>query len=113
MDGRKEGYAGAERASNHADRVSDEPLWSKIGWVRFLEYLIALRERFGPKARFTTEDFRDWVMWRSLQDPPDARAFGNITRIAAQKGIIVDTRERPRSKNPQTHGREVVLWEVV
>lgn len=103
---RAEGYAGAQRASDHADRV--EPLWSKIATVRFLEFLVTLHRG----AIFTMEDFRNWVMYRSLSDPPDNRAFGNLSRMAVRKKLILWTGEYRRSKNPQTHGRDVKLWMV-
>jgi hypothetical protein len=102
------GYAAARRAAAHASNV--EPKWEKVGWCRMLEFLIHL----GPGATFTTEDFRDWVWEGSrLGDPPDNRAFGNLTRQAVGKGLVVDSMGRPRSRNPQAHGREVILWRVV
>lgn len=107
-----EGYAGAERACAHADRVHQEPLWRKLAWVRLLQYLLAMKmdpQRGYETPTFTTERFRAWCATHSLPDPPDARAFGNITRRAAKENLIFDTRQRVKEGS---HGREVVLWGV-
>lgn len=80
--------------------------------VRFLEYLVMLKRDVDRHALFTSEDFRDWAYEHALPDPPDARAFGNITRIVQRKGLIVTTGRYVTSKNPQTHGREVKVWMV-
>lgn len=107
--GLEEGYAAAARAADHADRVHPTPLWTKLVWVRFLEYVEALK-RSDPAPTFTTERFRAWCATHSLPDPPDARAFGHITRRASKKNIIFDTEKRVKEGS---HGREVVLWGVV
>lgn len=111
MDTTHLGYTGAQRASDHADRevtAMDAPLWSKCAWVRFLEYLLSI----GPGARFTTEDFRDFAYTHALADPPDPRAFGNVTRLAVQKKLIRFV-GYVKAQNPQCHGRDVKEWEVV
>lgn len=110
MNDLKAGYEGAQRAADHADRA--DPLWTKIVWVRFLQYLLKLRMEHGPSARFTTEQFRGFAKTHSCPEPPDARAFGNITRKAASAKhlLIRDTGDRAREGS---HGREVVVWEVV
>lgn len=108
-----EGYAGAQRASDHADRIHQEPLWSKLAWVRLLEYFVALRKGLPCSesiATFTTERFRAWCATHSLPNPPDDRAFGNVVRRAAREGLIFDTEKRVKEGS---HGREVVLWGVV
>lgn len=102
-DDRNSGYEAAKRASDHADRVHCVPLWSKLVWVRFLEYLV----RVGPGAEFTTEQFRGYAKTHSCPEPPDARAFGNITRKAAKQKLIEDSHKRAREGS---HGREVVVW---
>lgn len=105
----QEGYAAAERACAHADRVHGEPLWRKLAWVRFLEYIIALKAS-DPMPTFTTERFRGWCETHSLPPPPDHRAFGNITKRASKEKLIFDTEKRVKEGS---HGREVVLWGVV
>lgn len=106
------GLEAGARAAAHADRACGEPLWSKLAWVRFLEYLVILRRDVQRHATFTTEDFRDFAFTHSLPDPPDARAYGNVTRHAITKGLIVHSGKWVPSKNPQTHGRDVKLWLV-
>lgn len=98
------GYLGAKRASDHADRVI--PAWSTVARGLFLRFLAEM----GVGATFVAEDARRWCAANGLPDPPDARAFGNLTRFAAAKGLIVDTGRRPRAGS---HGREIVEWEIV
>lgn len=105
-----EGYFGAQRASDHADRVHHEPLWSKIAWTRLLEYLLQLRMREGRGAELTTERFRAFAKEHSVISPPDERAWGNVIRKAARKGLIFDTGKRVKEGS---HGREVVVWGVM
>lgn len=110
MNDISKGYEGAQRASDHADRVSKEPLFSKIAWVRFLEYILAVKSDPNCPNTITTERFREWAKAHSLPEPPDARAYGNVTRKASAKGLIRDSLERSREGS---HGREVVVWEIV
>jgi hypothetical protein len=102
--GRVAGYKGARRAADHADR--NDPLWSKVAWVRFLEFLVLK----GKGATFVAEEAWKWCEARRLLAPPDRRGYGTLTREAARKGLIADTKERPRAGS---HGREVVLWKVL
>lgn len=98
------GYAGAQRAEDHANRC--DPLWSKLAWVRALEYVVVI----GRGAKFTTIHLRKWCEQRRLPPPPDARAYGNVTRKLAKKLVIADRGERAPLGS---HGREVVYWEVL
>lgn len=114
---RSDGYLGAQRASDHADhadhadradRAGHGPLWSRIAYVRALEYLV---ER-GRGATFTTEAMSAWAEEHHTPPPPDGRAWGNITRKLARKNLIRDTERRVETANKRAHGREVVLWAV-
>lgn len=100
------GYAGAERAADHADR--QDPLWRKIAWARALEFISHL----GRKSTFTSEALRAWAEEHSCPPPPDPRAWGNVTKRLVSKGLIVDTQRRVLSTNKRCHGREIVLWIV-
>lgn len=104
---RQLGYKGARRAEAHADRAQPDPLWSKVAWVRFLEFLT----RRGRHSLFTSEEFRTFAWQSGLADPPDERAYGNIIRRAAKKHLIVG-RYYVTGSNPQAHGRPVRVWEV-
>lgn len=89
-------------------------LWSKIARLRFLEFLVKIQhETVSGRAKFTCEDFRDFVFLRSLPDPPDPRAFGNVIRLEAKRGRCRKTGRYVRSNNPQCHGRDIAEWEVV
>ena len=102
MSMRHEGYAGAQRAEDHANRV--EPLWGRIAYVRALEAI----SRWGPRTEFTAVQLRRAIEER-LTPPPDPRAYGNITRRLVKRGVIRDTGKRLREGS---HGREVVVWEM-
>ena len=90
--------------------MSHPPLWSPIAWVRFVEYLLKLRMDGGAGAQLTTERFRGFAKAHSVPTPPDERAWGNVIRKAALRGLIRDSGERSKEGS---HGREVVVWEVV
>jgi hypothetical protein len=100
----REGYAGAQRAADHADRTS--PLWSKVAYVRALEYVV----RHGRGHMFTTIQLRAWCEERHVAPPPDKRAWGNITRKLAGKHTIADSGDRSPTGS---HGRDVAVWEVL
>lgn len=99
-----EGYAGAQRAADHADRR--DPLWSKLAWVRALQFVVQL----GRGALFTTIELRKWCEAHGVTAPPDERAWGNITRKLAKRRVVCDTGMRVRTGS---HGREVVQWRVL
>lgn len=82
------------------------PLWNRVVWVRFLEYL--LKMDMGNK--FTTVEFRRWAEGVGVPPPPDPRAYGNISKRAVKEGFVRDTGVRVRNGS---HGREVVLFERV
>lgn len=100
---REAGYAGAQQAADHADRVI--PTWSKLGKVMFLRFLLAS----GRGTCFVTSDAARWCIANGLPKPPDDRAMGNLVREAARKNLIRDTGRRPRAGS---HSREVVEWAV-
>lgn len=100
---RHKGYAGAQRASDHADRTT--PLWSKIAYVRSLQFVQVV----GRGALFTTIELRRWCEAYSVPPPPDARAWGNVTRKLSKRRVICDTGMRVSTGS---HGREVVRWRV-
>lgn len=83
-----------------------DPLWAKIAWVRFLQFLTVK----GRGARFVADEAWTWCEAHSLPAPRDRRAYGFCTRQAADRKLIVDTNERPKAGS---HGREVTLWEVL
>lgn len=109
------GLEAAQRASDHADRASIGVAWSKLAWLRMLEFVSAARatqrELQGPAKQFTTDDFRTWATERALPEPPDARAFGNVTKKAQRRGMIRKTDHRDHA-GAQAHGREVTVWSI-
>lgn len=115
MDARKEsgglrsGLEAAAAAAGHADRLSAGALWTRIAWVRFMEFLVDLRHR--GESQFTTEDFREWANG-DLSQPPDLRAFGHLTRKASMRKLIRKTPDTVPTINPYAHGREVRVWEL-
>lgn len=95
------GYAGAERAAAHADRVI--PTWEER--ARKMARLVL--SEHGPQWAFTTQLLRVMCELRGCPRPPDERAWGNVTRHLAAKGDCFDTGTRVKAGS---HGREIVVW---
>lgn len=72
--------AGIESSGAHADRVED-------GWrYQALALLTAFANEVGRP--FVVEEARAYAEQRGLPDPPDARAYGSVVRLARAKGRI-------------------------
>lgn len=84
---RARGDRGAERAASKADRAVH-------GWVdRAAEAVrdFVLHNLAGMTREFTIETVRVRAKDFGLPDPPDARAWGHVTRRAVQLGYIEAT----------------------
>lgn len=100
------GYAGAQAAADHANRVTPE--WEHIAYREALTVLVG----YSPGHVFnviTTKLLRYACENRGVPKPPDARAWGNITRRLVREGKLVDTGTRVKLGS---HGREIVAWRV-
>jgi hypothetical protein len=81
------GDLGAERAAGRAERVVPGWIDSAAEAVRdFVRHNL-----LGMTGEFTIEVARRWAADMGLQDPPDGRAWGHVTRRAVQLGIIEPT----------------------
>ena len=89
------GHASAEIAVAHA---GDE--WKRIALEAFLHFA---KRNFS----FTTEQVRE--AYPDLPPPPDKRAWGGITRIAKNEGIV-EPIGWVRANSPTVHGMVVTLW---
>ena len=99
LEARAAGHAGAARAASHADRVAAQ--WTRTAVQAVITYAAARREAF------LAEDVREYADQMGVDEPPDARAWGQVFRIAKREGIIVAAGYAPsRSSN----GSPKVLW---
>lgn len=99
-----EGYAGAQRAADHASR--EIPEWEHLAYRELLDIL----SRCDACDHVTTPLLRLAYNNRGLPQPPDLRAWGNITRRLVREGKIADTGLRVRLGS---HGREIPVWRVL
>lgn len=74
---------GIRSSINHAE--ADVPGWGEMA----LGYLA--RHAALKLTPWTMESFRMWAIACGLAEPPDARAFGAVTRAAIRQGIIRKT----------------------
>lgn len=79
------GARGMRRAAEHAERESD-------GWIeRAVTVLRTAAQVAKPEDEFTIEQLRADGWSRLLPEPPDLRAWGSATQIAARRGFIEKT----------------------
>lgn len=91
---------GMERATAHADAVSDR--WRVNALAAVVDYIT--RDLFVED--FTAEDVREWAR---LPEPPDRRAWGTIMVVAARKGYIAKAGYRPH-RDPSRHHGVSTVW---
>lgn len=96
---------GINRAVEHAEEVT--PGWSDVAF-QFVK-LHAMRNK---GARMTGYEIVQAALQYGVPKPPTDKAFGGPIQRAARSGILkkVGTVADP---NPNRHGSEVALWEVV
>lgn len=94
-DGLALGYAAAERAAKAAGGA-----WQEAAYAAFCRHA-------AEHATFTTEDVR--FANESLPPPPDARAWGAVSRAASRAGVVTFD-GYSRSKSPKVHGMKVTRW---
>lgn len=95
FDPRDLGHAKAEQA---ADRAGDD--WKALAYAAFVAHA-------EHHSILTTEDVR--VAAVNVPAPPDGRAWGAITRIALNNGII-ELHGHARAKQRHVHGMRVTQW---
>lgn len=86
---RTRGDLGAERAAHRAERNS--PGWIDVAAEKIRDYVRL--DAAGMAMDFTIEKARQWAADKNLPAPPDARAWGHVTRRAVKLGYIVETGE--------------------
>lgn len=82
------GDLGAERAAGKAERIA--PGWIDRATEAVRRYATRHVYRSDEPSEFTIERVREF-MAGSIEDPPDGRAWGHVTRRAVQLGIIEPT----------------------
>jgi hypothetical protein len=95
------GDEGASKAAAHADRVHEG--WSAIANAALARYGAVLGE-------FMTEDIRDAAV--EVPDPPDARAWGAVIKVARKLGRIEFVRYASQ-KSANCHGSPKAVWRWV
>lgn len=106
----RSGLAGAQRAADHADRAN-AGAWTRVAWIMFLEFSVEIAKTRTSRS-FTTEEFRQWATMKGLPEPPDPRAYGNITKKGQMKRTI-EANGYAKSAQERTHGRDVKRWLVI
>lgn len=90
---------GIESSGAHADRVED-------GWrYQALALLTAFAREIGRS--FVVEEARAYAEKHGLPDPPDARAYGSVVRLARAKGRIRKVGYAPAASS---NGSPKCLW---
>ena len=84
---------GIARAIDHATQVDENWRHAALLWV--------IRYARATNGQFLTEDVREFAYTNGgFQSPADGRAWGQVIRDAARKGIVVqDGTLRARSSN--------------
>lgn len=76
---------GIERAADRAERAS--PGWIDQAAEKLRDAMLLLHNtRLAEQA--TIETLRTWAVMGGLQAPPDARAWGHVTRLAVRLGYL-------------------------
>ena len=97
--GRRLRDEGAQRASDHADKVTEN--WSEKAWAFFTRFLRTNDDFLMEDVRAAAEGI--------VPDPPDKRAWGGIALRAAKSGLIYRSGYRPmKSKN--CHANPKSVW---
>lgn len=66
-----------------------------------------LRSKAYAGVPFLIEDFRQWAKLKGLDDPPDLRRFGIVTRLALADRIIEPTRSYAAAKSSHGSGKRL------
>src|SRR5690348_13045263 len=90
--------AGMERATNHANQVSNG--WSDRAYQMLHHFLRSLAR--GGRQTFLAEDFRLFAYSQKLPVPPHEGAFGSVMSRAAKAGLITSN-GTAKVKNPKAH----------
>lgn len=62
-------------------------------------------------ATATGEGMRIWLLSSGIENPTSPHAWGMLTRIAMQRGIIRDTGRVVQMFTDKSHARRTPLWE--
>lgn len=90
---------GIERSAGSADDAS--PGWTERAVERVREFAR------GQAGFFTIEQAR-WVLQQSMEQPPELRAWGAVTRMAMARGFIEKTNTRAPAYS--SNGSEKPMW---
>ena len=97
---RERAEQGIESSGAHADAVES-------GWrFQALALVTAFANEIGRP--FVVEEARAYAEKRGLPDPPDARAYGSVVRLARAKGRIRKVGYAPTASS---NGSPKCLWE--
>lgn len=92
---------GIDRASSHAERVSED--WNATADAALRYYLQIIHGK-----SFLAEEFVAWARVRpNLDMPPDGRAWGAVVKRASRAGLIVGVGYAPANTSNRSPKR---LW---
>jgi hypothetical protein len=94
---------GAQRAADHAERVT--PNWNERAYALALQYL-------EPGKEFLTEEARAYATNNGLPPAPDSRAWGHVIKRLSKDGRVVPC-GTAQSRNASAHKGFVTLWRAV
>lgn len=97
----EKGYSAAKAAADHADNTSLN--WTQRAVLLFVEYA---KQTPHP---FLTEDAREFAETNGLPSPPDARAWGHVSKHCQRAGIIVSV---GFGAAKSSNGSPKVLWSL-
>jgi hypothetical protein len=104
LEGRRLAEQGAERAANHAERVSEG--WRDKAFGYATEFI-----RSHNGRPFMTEQIRQFAYERGFERAPDERAWGAIMLKVARRGLVRRL-GFARSSAKNVHGNPATLWEA-
>lgn len=97
---------GAQRAADHADRVTEG--WSDMAFAHALTFIAALPDG----QTFTTEQVRSYATKEGFPLPPDSRAWGQVALRLLREGRI-ERAGYGRSQERNKHSCPTILWKAV
>jgi len=100
MNGQQLADIGIETARQHAEAIT--PSWTELVLTRLEAWVSRQREPFALEDfRFHIEQYFEELV------PPSPNAWGAISRLGVNRGIIRPTREYRPARSPGTHGHPV------
>lgn len=95
--------AGMASVAEHAEQSS--PGWGARAFASVRDHYIF----FGESVPFTMEQARRWAYGMGLEEPPDDRAWGPVTRKLVRDGILEPVGYAPAESSNGSPKRTYIL----